>query len=495
MLPKWEWGERGSCHGPLVVMCHWLGGSAETWSLLAERLAERGLRCVAVDLPGFGAAGETPGYSVREMVDAVIATVQEIRTAEADIPWLLAGHSLGGKIAAVVAREAVNGAAGLQGLRGVVLMAASPPGPEPMKGSQRAQNLRTIGQSTGDSDQDWAHAKTFVTDNAGEPALGENTLRAATEGVARARKAAIRAWFESGSKEDWREFVGELPVPALVFAGSEDAELGPETQRALVVPCFASGEAGGLDGGELVVLEGAGHLLPLERPGAVAERMVEFCAELGLPVRRQVRVSERFEALVSSDFTSTRTRALLHERLVEDDAMYEPRAVGRRGLRVLRELARRVVPGIAFDLAARVDRRLAGGVDDGWRPDELPADCVAWRRGLASLEAAANRAHGIGFAELNDELQDALLEEASAGKLGKGLGARLLQAVGVAGSGDEGEIYNAAEMTLWFEEVRGEVSKLYMADPRTMERIGFAGFADERGFTQIRLGEREVWER
>ena len=164
-------------------------------------------------------------------------------------------------------------------------------------------------------------------------------------------------------------------------------------------------------------------------------------------------------------------------------------------MRVLRELARRVVPGAPFDLVARADRRLAKGCGDGWRPDVLPEDCAAWRRGLLSLEAGARRAHGVGFVELNDELQDALLEQAAAGKLGAGFGERLLHAVGLPIVGGEEEVYSAAEMKRWFEEVCGELAKLYMADPRTMERVGFAGFADEHGFTQIRLGEREVWER
>ena len=490
LLTRLEWGDPGECRGPLVVMCHWLGGSAQTWAMVAERLAERGVRCVAVDLPGFGAAADVSGYSVREMAEAVIATVRDVRGAD-ERPWLLMGHSMGGKVAAVVAREAANGAAGLEGLRGVVLVDPSPPGPEPMKESKRREGIEVLGRSTGDEAKDRKHAESFVTENAGKPTLGEATLSEATDVLLRANKAAIRAWFEGGSKEDWSGFVGELPLPALVFAGTEDAMLGPEAQRELVLPLFVGL---GLLGAELVTLDGAGHLPPLERPGAIAERVVEFCTELGLQVGRRVEVGERFGALLDSELTSAQTRALMEARLVEDDAAYEPQVVGRRGLRVLRELARRVVPGAGFDGAARVDRRLAEGSGDGWRPAELPEDCAAWRRGLASLDAAARREYGVGFAELNDELQDALLRQAAAGKLGEGLGQKLMDAVGLGGHGDE-EPYTAAEMKLWFEEVRGELAKLYMADPRTMERVGFDGFADEQGFTQIRLGEREGWER
>lgn len=496
MLPISEWGERPACRGPLVVMCHWLGGSAQTWSLLAERLAERGMRCVAVDLPGFGAAANLPGYSVRAMADAVIATVREVRQGERELPWLLAGHSMGGKVAMVVAHEAVNGAAGLQGLRGVVLLSPSPPGPEPMTESERADKLKLVGESTGDDAQDRAHAETFVKNNVGAPSLGTAVRNAAIDGVLQADKAAIRAWFEGGSREDWRAFVGELALPALVFAGSDDVGLSPDVQRTQTLPCFAPQKrTAGVEGGELVVLEGAGHLAPLEQPGAVAERIVEFCAELGLPVQRKAAVGEWFGALVASEKTSPQTRSQMDDRLAEDDAAYASQVLGRKGLRVLRELARRVVPGAGFDVAARVDRRLAAGAGDGWRPAELPEDAAAWRRGLHSLDAGARRAHGVGFVELTDELQDGLLDAAAQGKLGEGWGGRLMEALGFAAEAGEDEVYSAAEMKSWFGEVRGELAKLYMADPRTMEQVGFTGFADEGGFTQIRLGEREVWER
>ena len=75
-MPVRKWGERGVCRGPLIVMCHWLGGGAQTWTMLAERLAERGLRCAAVDLPGFGSAADVQGYSVREMADAGMEVVE-----------------------------------------------------------------------------------------------------------------------------------------------------------------------------------------------------------------------------------------------------------------------------------------------------------------------------------------------------------------------------------------------------------------------------------
>lgn len=469
----------------MVVMLHWLGGSAQSWTPLAERLAERGMRCVAVDLPGFGAAADRTGYSVRAMADAVEETVRAVRGAPGE-PWLLAGFSMGGKVAAVVAHEATQGAEGLAGLRGVVLLAPSPPGPEPMKDSDREHMLQTVGAPAKDAEGDRKHAQDYVQKNAGKPALSEEALEQATHEVLRASKAAFRAWLERGSREDWRESVGEVPLPALVFAGERDKSLGPDAQREHTLRHY--GEA------RLVELAGAGHLLPMERPGEIAERVVEFCAELALPVSRALPVGEQFAALLQSERVSPQTRAVMQERLQADDAGYEPQTLGRQGLRILRELARRVVPGAPFDGAARIDRELAGGQGDGWRYDKLPDDCTAWRRGLASLNDAAKHAYGVSFVGLEDAWQDALLAKAAAGSLGEGLGERVLHVIGIGAGEAATEPYSGAEMKLWFEEVRGALAKLYIADPRSMERVGFQGFADESGFTKIRLGEREAWE-
>jgi len=52
--------------------------------------------------------------------------------------WMLVGHSMGGKIATIVAARARDGERGLSGLAGIVLVTASPPAPEPMEESRLA---------------------------------------------------------------------------------------------------------------------------------------------------------------------------------------------------------------------------------------------------------------------------------------------------------------------------------------------------------------------
>ncbi len=77
-----------------------------------------GFECVAIDLPGFGDAHDASDWSVAGMADHVAAAVATRGAAR----WLLLGHSMGGKIASVVASRALAGEDGLFGLAGVVLL-------------------------------------------------------------------------------------------------------------------------------------------------------------------------------------------------------------------------------------------------------------------------------------------------------------------------------------------------------------------------------------
>ncbi len=56
--------------------------------------------------------------------------------------------------------------------------------------------------------------------------------------------------------------MGRLDVPALVLAGGADGDLGPRAQRELNGAVYPRAE--------FTTLQGAGHLLPLERPAEVA---------------------------------------------------------------------------------------------------------------------------------------------------------------------------------------------------------------------------------
>src|SRR3954463_12748885 len=96
-----EVGAFGAPSGPPTVLLHGWSDSADTWRLLLAALARNGHDAIALDMPGFGAAGALrDGEDVMPQVDAFAAEAIE-RTSEraAGGPVIVAGNSLGGAVA------------------------------------------------------------------------------------------------------------------------------------------------------------------------------------------------------------------------------------------------------------------------------------------------------------------------------------------------------------------------------------------------------------
>ncbi len=469
-----EQGDRG----PLVLLIHWLGGSSLSWKEVGDGLAQGGLRCVAVDLPGFGRSAGAQDFSISTMVGELVEAARALREGKPGAPWFLAGHSMGGKLATLVARAAEDGTEGLEDLRGMVLLSPSPPGPEPMKESKREEMLEDLGPRTLGEPKRRKNAEEFVDDNTGRLPLLNQVHTRTVEDLLHMNSEAFVAWLDRGSKEDWSARVGVLKTPALVLAGTEEAALGPDAQAIATLPHF--------ENATFVPLEGGGHLAPLERPDEVIDRMLEFFRGFGdIEISGETSMSDRFRDLIESSKTSPQTRKVMMERLVAPSLTEGVFSLDER--RLLRALTAHVVPGAGFDLAGRLEAELVENKGDGWRFAKLPSDRRAWRQGLFSLDAAAKRTYGVPFIALDTARKDRLLGQACEGDLGAGL-------LGTVHLGASAGAFDQVQMRDWFEDVRAALVRIYVSDPRTMERMGFTGFADEQGFTQITLGGREEFE-
>ena len=80
--------------GPVVVLVHGLGGSAEDWRNLAPWLVKAGYRVYTPDLPGFGRS-EQPSdfsYSVHDQAEMVAGFMDALGLKQVD----LGGWSMGG---------------------------------------------------------------------------------------------------------------------------------------------------------------------------------------------------------------------------------------------------------------------------------------------------------------------------------------------------------------------------------------------------------------
>jgi pimeloyl-ACP methyl ester carboxylesterase len=94
-----EWPAVGQRRGDAFLI-HGLFADAESYTLLARRLAKGGLRVLAIDLPGHGGS-EATGSKLDQLVDTTATALRALAVG----PVCLVGHSLGAMIAAKIASE------------------------------------------------------------------------------------------------------------------------------------------------------------------------------------------------------------------------------------------------------------------------------------------------------------------------------------------------------------------------------------------------------
>ncbi len=92
-----EWPAIGQRRGDAFLI-HGLFADADSYTLLARRLAKGGLRVLAIDLPGHGGS-EAAGSTLDQLVDTTATALRALAVG----PVRLVGHSLGAMIAAKIA--------------------------------------------------------------------------------------------------------------------------------------------------------------------------------------------------------------------------------------------------------------------------------------------------------------------------------------------------------------------------------------------------------
>ena len=240
---------RGREEGFALIFLHYFGGSSRAWSGVIDQLQGEH-RCIAPDLRGFGQSdAPAKGYAVSDYADDVAALIHELDLAR----YALVGHSMGGKVAlALAARHP-------PGLEALVLLAPSPPTPEPIAETERARLIASHGDRA--AAEDSARKITALP-------LSDVTLRMVVEDAVRSSRAAWLAWLECGSQEDISPMMSAVAVPTLVIAGASDPHLAAELlEREVFRPLARAG---------LITLPDVGHLLPIEAPAAVAQLIREF---------------------------------------------------------------------------------------------------------------------------------------------------------------------------------------------------------------------------
>lgn len=98
---RWNYLDLPGSTRPTLVLLHGQGVDAKDFAPVIPALSER-FRVVSIDVPGHGGTDRTPGrYRATEQAEMIAQTITQI----VDGPCLLAGHSSGGQLAALVAAQ------------------------------------------------------------------------------------------------------------------------------------------------------------------------------------------------------------------------------------------------------------------------------------------------------------------------------------------------------------------------------------------------------
>jgi 3-oxoadipate enol-lactonase len=238
---------------PLVFL-HGIGGAARAWRGQLEFFRDR-YRTIAWDMPGYGGSAPLPTVSIAALADALQDFLEQVG---AEKP-ILVGHSIGGMIVQQLLAKNPH-------IAGAIVL---------------AQTSSAFGKPDGEWQKAFIEARlgpldrgetmvslapTLVRELVGDdPAPGGMEL--ARDCMALVPEATYRATMLALMGFDLRKTLGNIAVPTLVLSGSKDNN-APAPMMAKMATFIPSAT--------YVELEGAGHLVNLERPQAFNAALDQF---------------------------------------------------------------------------------------------------------------------------------------------------------------------------------------------------------------------------
>jgi 3-oxoadipate enol-lactonase len=228
---------------PLVFL-HGLGGGHAAWDRQVEHFGRRGYRCIAWDQPGYGETPSVEPYTLQTVTDALKRHMGKDRV-------VLVGQSMGGFVAqemyarfpdliGALVLAFTSPAFGGTGTQFASQFVATRIGPldEGKTMAQIAKALMPTMRGTKSDPQGLAHAERVMS------AIPPATYRKAVQML---------------TTFDRRDQLEKIAVPTLLVAGSDDKIAPPSVMESM---------ARRIPHAEFVLLEGCGHLGPMDQPQA-----------------------------------------------------------------------------------------------------------------------------------------------------------------------------------------------------------------------------------
>jgi pimeloyl-ACP methyl ester carboxylesterase len=226
-----------------LVFVHGAGGNHLLWNY-QRKFFEHSYNVIAIDLPGHGEAGNEGEDSVGAYAGHLLHLVRAL-PAEA---FCLSGHSLGG---AIVQEFALLYPHYVEALVLVATGARLRVLPEILEGIQERFE-ETVNSMCG-----YAFSKKTSPD----------MIQKGIETMLKTDKTVLHGDFAACDRFDVMDRVGTIRVPTLVVCGSDDV---------LTPPKYAQFLAEKIQGARLEIIDGAGHMVMLEKPDEFNKRVMNF---------------------------------------------------------------------------------------------------------------------------------------------------------------------------------------------------------------------------
>jgi pimeloyl-ACP methyl ester carboxylesterase len=227
-----------------LLFIHGAGGNRYFWPPQLRRLA--GYPVYALDLPGHGQSPGPAEGSIKGYLDRI----RDGMSAVGLKPALWVGHSMGGAIALTAALTNPADVAGLVLIGTGARLRVSP------------QLLAMIADEI-----QWERALDLITEWSFSNRADRRLVELARQRMADVNRKVLGADFSACDAFDVMVDLDKIQVPTLVICGREDRMTPMKYSRFL---------AEAIGGAELRLVDGAGHMVMLEQPAAVAAAITEF---------------------------------------------------------------------------------------------------------------------------------------------------------------------------------------------------------------------------
>jgi len=238
---------------PPVILIHGAGGNHLTWPPQIRRLAGETIH--ALDLPGHGQSEGAGRQSIEAYAEDVNAFMRSLNIRSA----VIVGISMGSAIALTLALKypkkvkalALLGSGAKMRVAQTVLETAG--NPNTFESAVEAINLNCFGENA-----------------------QQNLIQLSKQSMLKMRPPVLLGDFLACNEFNVIDQLEKITVPALIICGAEDK---------MTPPRFSESLRDGISKSTLHILDGAGHMVMLEKPDEVADLLKKFLD--GIPARRK----------------------------------------------------------------------------------------------------------------------------------------------------------------------------------------------------------------